>query len=502
MFNKILIANRGEIAIRVMRSCREMGIATVAVYSDCDRLALHVTYADESYHIGPSQSVESYLAIHKILDVAKKSGAEAIHPGYGFLAENPEFADACQAAGIAFVGPPAAAMRRMGNKLDARRTMADSGVPVIPGGDRAVDSAKEAVRIARDLGMPVMIKAVAGGGGKGLRLVDDEGDIKNAVEMTIGEAKSAFGDGSIFVEKYIQNPKHIEIQVLADSHGNVVTFGERECSMQRRYQKVVEEAPSPSVTPELREALSDAAAKATKAAGYVGAGTVEFIMGEDRTFYFLEMNTRLQVEHPVTEMVYGVDLVKEQIRIASGDPLEIEQRQIQMRGHAIEARIYAEDPHNNFLPSTGLIRRLVLPQGPGVRNENGIYPGYEIPIYYDPLVGKLIVWAEDRETAIRRARRALEEYQIDGVTTNVEFLLWVMSENAFEDGTYHTKYIEGHFDPAALHAGDGDVDLAAIAASIAAYDRLNRTSLSSAQEARDNVWRRVARMEGLRKPRM
>jgi acetyl/propionyl-CoA carboxylase alpha subunit len=337
--------------------------------------------------------------------------------------------------------------------------------------------------------MPVMIKAVAGGGGKGLRMVEDEAEIEKAIEMTMGEAESAFGDGRIFVEKYIQNPKHIEIQVLADTHGKIVTLGERECSMQRRYQKVIEEAPSPTVTPEIRKGLSGAAAKAARAAGYVGAGTVEFVMGSDGKFYFLEMNTRLQVEHPVTELVYGVDCVKEQILIAAGEKLRIEQTDVQPRGHSIECRIYAEDPHNNFMPSTGLVRRLVLPSGPGIRNENGIYPGYEIPIYYDPLLGKVVVWAEDRDMAISRARRALKEYQIDGVTTNIEFLLWALAEEGFRDGTYDTTYIGKHFEPASLHGDDGRIELAMIAASIAAYERLNRTNIAGAQAARDNVWR-------------
>lgn len=502
MFKKILIANRGEIAIRVMRSCREMGIATVAVYSDCDRLAPHVTYADESYHIGPSPSRESYLNIARIIAVAKKSGAQAIHPGYGFLAENPDFAAACVSNDIVFVGPSEDSMRKMGNKLDARRAIRSAGTPVIPGGEEAVGSLKDAVRMARTIGLPVMVKAVAGGGGKGLRLVRNEGEIEKAIEMTMGEAASAFGDKRIFVEKYIEDPKHVEVQVLADKHGTVITLGERECSMQRRYQKVIEESPSPSVTPKLRAALSDAARKAAEAVAYVGAGTVEFVMGADKKFYFLEMNTRLQVEHPVTEMVFGVDLVKEQIRIAAGDKLTIAQSDLSMRGHAIEARVYAEDPHTNFLPSTGLVRHLVLPQGPGVRNENGIYPGYTIPIYYDPLVGKVVVWAEDRPTAIRRASRALEEYQIDGVTTNIEFLLWAIGTKGFATGTYDTTYIEHHFKATALHSGDGDIDLAVIAASIAAYERTNRTNVSTARQLRDNVWRRIARMEGLRKPRM
>ena len=502
MFKKILIANRGEIAIRVMRSCREMGITTVAVYSDSDRLALHVTYADESYHIGPSASKDSYLAIPRIIDAAKRSGAEAVHPGYGFLAESAEFAEACREAGIVFIGPSPESMRRMGNKLDARASMSSSGVPVIPGSEAPVTSAAEVAGIANAIGFPIMIKAASGGGGKGLRLVHDEGAIEKAIEMTMGEAESAFGDGSVFVEKYIERSKHIEVQVLADAHGSTVALGERECSMQRRYQKVIEEAPSPSVKPKLRAALSKAAVKAAQAAEYLGAGTIEFIMGEDEEFFFLEMNTRLQVEHPVTELVYGVDLVKEQIRIAAGEKLAIDPKQLKIRGHAVELRIYAEDPRSNFLPSTGLVRRLLLPQGPGVRNENGIYPGYEIPIYYDPLLGKLIVWAEDRPTAIRRAQRALEEYQIDGVKTNIEFLLWALGEKAFNDGTYDTTFIEREFSPDRLHADTDDLDLVTIAASITAHNCLRRTSVESAQEMRENVWRRVARMEGLRKPRL
>ncbi|MEE9270473.1 MAG: acetyl-CoA carboxylase biotin carboxylase subunit [Candidatus Krumholzibacteria bacterium] len=502
MFKKILIANRGEICMRVMRSCKEMDIVTVAVYSDCDRLALHVTYADESYHIGPSPSKDSYLAIEKVIDAATRSGAEAIHPGYGFLAENADFAEACDKAGIVFIGPPATAIRRMGNKLEARETMSRVGVPVIPGSRTPVTSAADAAEIAGSIGLPVMIKAAAGGGGKGLRLVENKKDIATAIELTMGEAESAFGDRSVFVEKFIEQPKHIEVQVLADKKGHTVTLGERECSMQRRYQKVIEEAPSPSVTPQLRRSLSSAAKKAAQAVDYVGAGTVEFVVGPDRSFYFLEMNTRLQVEHPVTELVYGVDLVKEQIRIAAGEPLQLKQDGTAMRGHALEARIYAEDPQSNFMPATGKIRQLVLPQGPGVRNENGIYPGYEIPIYYDPLLGKLIVWAEDRPTAIRRARRALEEYQIDGVKTNIEFLLWVLAEPGFIDGSYDNRYIEQHFTPELLHADPKEIELAVIAASITAYNCLKRTTFEEAEEMRDNTWRRIARMEGLRKPRM
>ena len=502
MLNKILIANRGEIAIRIMRSCREMGVSTVAVYSDCDRTALHVTYADESFHVGPAPSKDSYLAMDKIIDAAKRSGADAVHPGYGFLAENADFARACDKAGLVFIGPSAQSIRRMGSKLEARETMRKSGVPIIPGGDGTVTNVDDAAATANKIGFPIMIKAAAGGGGKGLRRVTNKKEIKKAIEMTMGEAESAFGDRSVYVEKFIEKPKHIEVQILADKKGRTVAIGERECSMQRRYQKVIEEAPSSFVDAALRERLFEAAVKAAKAVDYVGAGTVEFIAAQDGSFYFLEMNTRLQVEHPVTEMVYGVDLVKEQIRIAAGDTLGLRQETLKIHGHAIEARVYAEDPQANFMPSTGRVKRLVLPQGPGVRNENSIYPGYEIPIYYDPLIGKVIVWAEDRDAAIRRAKRALEEYQLDGVKTNVEFLLWALEEKGFRDGSYDTGYIERRFKPECLHAGAGDIELATIAASIAAHERLRHTNLEAGHDRRENVWRRIARMEGVRKPRV
>jgi acetyl-CoA carboxylase biotin carboxylase subunit len=502
MFKKILVANRGEIAIRIMRACREMAITSAAIYSDADRIALHVAFADETYRIGPPPSRESYLAIDKIIDTARSCGAEAIHPGYGFLAENPDFAAACESAGIVFIGPRSGSIRRMGNKLEARDAMKTSGVPVIPGGSESIRSPQKAAVAARKLGYPVMIKAAAGGGGKGMRVVRDEREFDKALHMTMGEAESAFGDPSVFVEKFIERPKHIEIQVLADSHGDIVTLGERECSMQRRFQKVIEEAPSPSVDAELRAALSKAARKAALAADYLGAGTVEFIMGQDRKFYFLEMNTRLQVEHPVTELIYGVDIVKEQIRIAAGEPLSIKQEDVRIRGHAIETRLYAEDPQANFVPCTGLVRQLILPEGPGVRNENGIYPGYEISIYYDPIVGKVIVWGEDRATAIRRCKRALSEYQVHGVKTNIEFLLWALEEPGFLDGSYDTTYIERHFKPSLLHSRSDEVELAAIAGSITAYRSLQRMNVGRGAEIRENTWRRVARAEGVRKSRM
>ncbi|NIM19060.1 MAG: acetyl-CoA carboxylase biotin carboxylase subunit [Candidatus Latescibacteria bacterium] len=502
MFEKILIANRGEIAIRVMRACKEMGITPVGVYSECDRCALHVSHAYESYPIGPSPSKESYLSIERILDAAKKSGAEAIHPGYGFLAENADFAEACESEGIVFIGPTARTIRLMGDKLQARASVASSGVKVIPGSEKVVNSPKEAAALAKSIGYPVIIKAAGGGGGKGMRIVSKASEFENALSLTIGEAESAFGSDAVYIEKYIEKPKHIEIQVLADGKGNLVTLGERECSLQRRYQKIIEEAPSVAVTESKRKALSSAAKKAAKAAGYTSAGTVEFMMGQNGEFYFLEMNTRLQVEHPVSEMVYGVDIVKEQIRIAAGEKLGIDQSKIHPIGHAIEARIYAEDPARNFVPSVGMIKRLGLPQGPGVRNENGVYAGYEIPIYYDPLIGKVIAWAEDRPSAIRRIHRALKEYQLDGVRTNVEFLLWAIDEKSFVNGAYDTGTIERAFEPSLLHSNKEAAMLATIAGSITAFNTLKNRDLSVENEDTDGTWKRTARVEGLRKPRI
>jgi acetyl-CoA carboxylase biotin carboxylase subunit len=502
VFKKILVANRGEIAIRVLRACKEMGIVGVAVYSDADRLAPHVTYADEAYHIGPSPSRESYLAIERIIGAARKCGAEAIHPGYGFLAENADFAAACDASGIVFIGPSPESIRRMGHKLEARDTMRRAGLPVISGSDGPVLSAAKAVDAATDLGYPVLIKAAAGGGGKGMRVVRAAGEFEAALKMTRGEAESAFGDSSVYLEKYIERSKHIEVQVLADGGGDVVTLGERECSMQRRFQKVIEEAPSPAVDARLRAELSEAAGLAARAVDYIGAGTVEFILGPDRTFCFLEMNTRLQVEHPVTELVYGVDIVKEQFRVAAGEPLSIQQEDVEIRGHALETRLYAEDPQANFMPSTGLIRHLILPEGPGVRNDSGIYTGFEVPVHYDPLLGKMIVWGEDRATAIRRCRRALEEYQLDGVKTNIEFLLWALDEPDFVDGSYDTTTVDRHFAPARLRRRPDDLEIAAIAGSITAYRNLERISLDDRPEASGNAWRRAAREEVLRRARL
>jgi acetyl-CoA carboxylase biotin carboxylase subunit len=446
MIKKVLIANRGEIAIRVMRSCRELGIETVAVFSDADRTSLHVRYADEAIHIGPSQSSESYLNINKIIKAAKNSGVDAIHPGYGFLSENAEFAKRCGKQGIIFIGPSAHSITAMGDKITARETMIDAGIPVVPGTKEAIRDEKLAIETIKDIGFPVMIKASAGGGGKGMRLVKKNADIISATRAAKSEALSAFGDDSVYIEKYIESPHHIEFQILADQHGNTIHLCERECSVQRRHQKVIEETPSPLMTPELREEMGKAAVAAAKAVDYVGAGTIEFLVDNNRHYYFLEMNTRLQVEHPITERVIGIDLVKEQISIANGKKLVHRQKDIQQSGHAIECRIYAEDPDNNFMPSPGLIKHITEPTGLGVRTDGYVYEGYEIPIYYDPLISKLIVWGETREEAIRRMKRALYEYKITGVKTSIGYLERIMDTPDFYQGKYDTHFIENNKD--------------------------------------------------------
>jgi len=445
MIKKVLVANRGEIAVRVMRSCREMGITSVAVYSEADRKAMHVRYADEAYFIGPSPSSESYLKIDKIIDAAKRSGADAIHPGYGFLSENAGFADRCRKEGIIFIGPSAEAIRTMGDKITARKTMTAAGVPVVPGTEK-ISSEKAAVEKAREIGCPVMVKASAGGGGKGMRLVTKEEDVLAAVRSARSEAREAFGDDSVYIEKYIESPHHIEFQVMGDNHGNVIHLFERECSVQRRHQKVVEETPSPIMTPQIREEMGRFAVAAAKAVHYSGAGTIEFIVDDNLNYYFLEMNTRLQVEHPITERVTGVDLVKEQIRVASGERLSIRQDSLSQFGHAIECRIYAEDPDNNFMPSPGIIRHITEPLGLGVRHDGYVYEGYEIPIYYDPMMSKLIVWARTREEAIARMKRALFAYKITGVKTNIRFLERIMDCPDFREGKYNTHFVEKNKD--------------------------------------------------------
>jgi len=442
MFKKILIANRGEIAIRIMRACREMGIATVAVYSEVDRTAQHVRYADEAYLLGAAPATESYLVMEKIIQVAKTSKAEAIHPGYGFLAENPEFAQLIKDNGLIFVGPEPETIRLLGDKMAARETMITAGVPIVPGVKQAISSATEAQKIADEIGYPILLKAAAGGGGKGMRIVRNSDDIRQLFKMARSEAKSAFGDDRIYIEKYLEKPRHIEIQVIADQHGNVVHLGERECSIQRRHQKVIEESPSPIVDSDMRQRMGETAVKVARVANYVNAGTVEFLVEQDKNFYFLEVNTRLQVEHPVTEMVTGIDLAKEQIRIAAGKPLSFKQEDIHWRGSAIECRIYAEDPNNGFLPSIGKIQSYREPNGPGIRVDSGLARGDTVSMYYDPLISKLISWGRTRTEAIQRMKRALDEYMISGVQTVIPFHKQVMNHQDFIKGTITTHFID------------------------------------------------------------
>jgi acetyl-CoA carboxylase, biotin carboxylase subunit len=442
MFKKVLIANRGEIALRVIRACHEMGIAAVAVYSDVDRPALHVRKADEAYPIGAAAASESYLNIPKILDVAARSGADAIHPGYGFLSENAKFARACADAGVKFIGPTAAAMDAMGSKTRARQAMERAGVPLVPGTSRGLESREQAEEVAARIGYPVMLKAAAGGGGKGMRLVHAPEELKSALEGARSEAERSFGDSEVYIEKAILNPRHIEMQVLADEHGNTVYLGERECSLQRRHQKVVEEAPSPIVDPDMRKRMGEVAVRVAQAAGYTNAGTVEFLVDREKNFYFLEMNTRLQVEHPVTELITGLDLVHLQIRIAAGEKLPITQEEVVIRGHAIECRIYAEDPDNNYCPSPGKITLLLLPSGPGIRRDSGMYEGWTVPMDYDPLLAKLIGYGTDREQAISRLTRALNEYFVGGIKTNISLFRRILSDPDFRAAKMDTGFLD------------------------------------------------------------
>jgi pyruvate carboxylase subunit A len=442
LFKKVLVANRGEIAVRVMRACRELGIETVAIYSDADSDALHTRYADQSHHIGPSAPSESYLQLEKIVKVAGDLGAQAIHPGYGFLSERPEFPEACAAAGIAFIGPPAEAMRAMGSKLEARRLAESHGVPVTPG-TGALEDPEAAAEAARAIGFPVLVKPSGGGGGIGMKVVEKESELKAAIESSRNAARSAFGDPTVYVEKFVSEPRHVEIQVIADQQGNVVHLGERECSIQRRHQKIMEETPSPAVTPEIRQRMGEAAVRAVRAAGYVNAGTVEFIFSRG-DFYFLEVNARLQVEHPITEEVTGVDLVKEQIRVASGLPLSFTQEEVGWKGHAIEMRINAEDPARRFLPNPRRITRWVAPSGPGVRVDSGFGPGSEVPANYDSLVAKLVVRGADRAEAIARARRALREFVLVGPATTIPYHQAILESADFKAGRLTTRFIEDH----------------------------------------------------------
>ena len=453
---KILVANRGEIALRIMRSAREMGIKTVAVYSQADRQSLHVRYADEAIFIGPPPSSESYLQIDKIIAAAKQSGADAVHPGYGFLSEKTLFAKRVEEEGLIFIGPSAKSIDIMGSKLAAKAAVAAFNVPLVPGTSEPIADISKAKQIASQVGYPILIKASAGGGGKGMRIVDNEGQFEEQMERAVSEATSAFGDGSVFIEKYITKPRHIEFQILGDKHGNIVHLFERECSIQRRHQKVVEEAPSAILTPEIRSAMGNAAINVARSCGYYNAGTVEFIMDENLNFYFLEMNTRLQVEHPVTEEIAGLDLVQLQINIAEGEPLPFRQDELSIRGHAIEIRVYAEDPANNFLPDIGTLKTYKRPQGHGVRVDDGFEQGMDIPFYYDPMIAKLICHADTREAAIRKMIRAIDEYEITGLETTLAFCRFVMEHEAFRSGDFDTRFVENHFLPELLNKSDED----------------------------------------------
>lgn len=474
MFRKILIANRGEIAVRVIKACREMGIGSVAVYSEADTASLHVRLADEAVLVGPPPAAESYLDMERILEAARTTGAEAIHPGYGFLSENAAFARLCEERGIVFIGPNSRALELVGDKVRARQTMEKAGIPTVPGMTSVSTSLEEIRAAARALGFPVMVKASAGGGGKGMRIVSDEDGLVPALEAGMREAKSAFGDDSVYLEKYIEEPRHVEFQVLADNRGHTVHLFERECSIQRRHQKIVEETPSPALDPELRVRMGETAVQAMRAAGYNNAGTVEFLLDRDRRFYFLEVNARLQVEHPVTELTTGVDLVRQQILIASGAGLTLRQENLLQRGHAVECRIYAEDPRMNFLPSAGRIALLREPKGPGIRFDSGVYEGFEVPVYYDPILAKLIVWAEDREAACRRMSAALEDCVILGIHTTAGFLKDVVNHPEFRAGLATTSFIGKFFSSWGM--GEGEEDRQRLALAAAAFDRLTRTT--------------------------
>ncbi len=503
MFKKILIANRGEIAVRIIRACRDLGISPVAVFSEADRDALHVRLADEAYEIGPAPSVESYLRIERIMDVALRSGAEAIHPGYGFLAENAEFAQTVVDAGLTFIGPGAEAMRLMGMKTSARRVATEAGVPVVPGTTDPLSSLDEALKVAASFGYPVMLKASAGGGGKGMRLVATEEDLQSAFEAAQSEAAAAFGNSEVYLEKAIERPRHIEIQIFADNHGNFVHLGERECSIQRRHQKVIEECPSPINDPDLRASMGAAALNAARAVNYTGAGTVEFLVADaTREFYFLEMNTRLQVEHPVTELVTGIDLVREQINVAANEALSFKQEDVDWRGHAIECRVYAENPENEFLPSPGRITQLRVPAGPGVRDDGGVEAGAEVSIYYDPMISKLAAWGRTRTEAIDRLRRALDEYTVGGIKTTLPFFREIVRDAEFIEGRLDTGFISRFFERRNLalreksladetdEAGTKRRDMALIAAALS-YEHLvrNASRPSGAPQQQPSRWK-------------
>jgi acetyl-CoA carboxylase biotin carboxylase subunit len=503
---KILVANRGEIAVRIIRACREMGIPTVAVYSECDRLARHVREADEAYAIGPPEASKSYLDIGKLLDVARRSGATAVHPGYGFLAENARFAAACRDAGLTFIGPSPEAIESMGSKTGARQIAIKAGGPVVPGTEEpfAADAPDETMRAtAEGIGYPIVVKAVAGGGGKGMRVVNAAEDLIGAIRTARSEAGSAFGDSAVYLEKQIVEPRHVEIQLLGDHHGTVVPFVERECSIQRRHQKVVEESPSIAVTPELRRRMAAAAAAVARAVGYTNAGTIEFLLDASGSFYFLEMNTRLQVEHPVTEMVTSQDLVHWQIRIARGERLDIDpERALTPHGHAIECRIYAEDPDLGFMPSPGLIRGIRPAAGPGIRDDGGVTEGYTVPVYYDSMIAKLVAWAATRDEAIGRMRRALGEYEVLGIRTTIPFFLWLMAQPDYQAGHYDTTYLDRLLRARAgksfSELSGEDEELAAIAVGLDAYLRASTAAGAGASGRLQGLWKQAARREALR----
>ncbi len=493
---KILIANRGEIAVRIIRACREIGIETVAVFSEADRMALHVRYADEAYLIGPAPSRESYLRQDKIIEVAHKSSADAVHPGYGFLAEREDFAQACAEANLVFIGPKPSSIAAMGDKMTARETVRKAGVPVVPGTEDVGNlSDTDLLSIAPKIGFPLLIKATAGGGGKGMREVTSIEEMPALLVSARREAESSFGDGNVYLEKLVEGARHIEFQILADEYGTVLHLNERECSIQRRHQKLVEESPSPFMDDELRQKMGSVAVKAAQAVDYVNAGTIEFLVDKDKNFYFLEMNTRLQVEHPVTEMITGIDIVKEQIRIARGRPTQYKQEDIKINGAAIECRINAEDPYNNFMPSTGKIAHSLLPTGPGIRVDSGVYPGFEVSPFYDPMISKLIVWGETRAQAILRMRRALEEYRIVGVRTNIPFHQTLMDSHRFMGGQYDTRFVEERFSIQDEQDGT-DAEIAAVLATLVAHFDTQRSAQFVMRNERDTSnWKWVGRWE-------
>jgi acetyl-CoA carboxylase, biotin carboxylase subunit len=497
MLTKVLVANRGEIAVRIIRACRELGIGTVAVFSEADRQALHVRYAEEAYLLGPAPSRESYLRADKIIDIARKCGADAIHPGYGFLAEREDFAQACADAGIVFIGPRPSSIGAMGDKAVARSTVAKAGVPVVPGteGEGALRD-EELLSIAPQIGFPLLVKATAGGGGKGMREVRSLDEMPELLRSARREAESSFGNGNVYLERLVETARHIEFQILADEFGNVIHLNERECSIQRRHQKLIEESPSVFMDDELRQRMGEVAVKAAKAVDYINAGTIEFLVDKDKNYYFLEMNTRLQVEHPVTEMVTGIDIVKEQIRVARGRQLSYQQKDIRINGSAIECRINAEDPYDNFMPSTGKITNSVVPSGPGVRVDTGFYPGFEISPYYDPMISKLIVWGETRGQAILRMRRALEEYRIVGVRTNIPFHQTMMDSTRFVGGQFDIRFVEEKFSFDDTSEPDGQAEIAAVMATLVAHQHAQRSAQFVMKNERDTSnWKWVGRWE-------